>query len=116
MFFPSFGPPPSGIIHVHEFAVAELLALLQHGGFEVSDLETFNHESGPEFNHDHAYRSKALLPAHTISRWGLEDAPPTPLQLTLEAHPLRGDYIFVSAAPSGVPNSSPYAPLFYSPR
>lgn len=39
MFFPSFGPPPSGIIHAHEYSVLELLALLIRGDSKFSNLK-----------------------------------------------------------------------------
>lgn len=113
MFFPSFGPPPSGIIHAHEYSISELLALLQQGGFNVSHLETFNHESDHTFNHDRAYRSKGLVPSEVVTRWGLEDVSPPNLEATLLNHPLRGDYIFISATPSGAPSSQAFAPLYH---
>ena len=115
MFFPSFGPPPSGIIHAHEYSIVELLVLLQRGGFVVDNLETFNHKSGPHFDHDNAYRSKALLPTEVVSRWGLNSPQREIIETALANHPLRGDYIFVCAAPSREPNREPFAPLYHLP-
>jgi hypothetical protein len=93
----------------------ELLVLLQRGGFAVDNLETFNHESGAQFDHDTAYRSKALLPTEVVSRWGLDGHQLTFIESALANHPLRGDYIFVCAAPAREPKREPFAPLYHLP-
>jgi SAM-dependent methyltransferase len=111
MFFPSFGPPPSGIIHAHEFSVREIALVLTQAGFTIEQLSSFNHVSTPTFDHDKHYRCgpSPLTPPLQFSGNTLNE-----LYTTLSAHPLRGDYLFITARGDGVPNRNPRHPIYCS--
>ena len=112
MFFPSFGPPPAGIIHAHEYSLFELLALLKHAGFQVETVDSFDHPITPSFNHDTEYRSKRLLDEDTLARFRIESVETSVVENLLGGSPHRGDYLFVQASRACQVQSKPYAPLF----
>lgn len=112
MFFPCFGPPPTGIIHAHEYSALELVALCGRSGFFASSLTSFDHSPTATFSHDTAYRSGALVDGETRERLGLRSGEYTQLIESLKREPLRGDYLFVEAVPGESAESKPYEPLY----
>jgi SAM-dependent methyltransferase len=111
MFFPSFGPPPAGIVHAHEFSVREIVLLMGRAGFSIEDLSSFNHARPFSFDHDNHYRcgpSVADLPAD------ISAATVQSMYQALSGQPMRGDYLFVTARGDGVPNSEPIHPVYCS--
>jgi hypothetical protein len=111
MFFPSFGPPPAGVIHAHEFSVREIELLVRRAGFTIDKFHSFNHPILPEFNHDERYRCGS-----TDSSVKVE--PPDDMTIAsiqpLRDHPLRGDYLFIEARGTGISNAEPIHPLHCS--
>lgn len=112
MFFPCFGPPPTGIIHAHEYSAFELVALCSRAGFLLSALTTFDHPTTATFNHDTAYRSVALVDGETRERLGLRVGDYSKLVEPLKNEAMRGDYLFVEASPSECSEAKPYEPLY----
>jgi SAM-dependent methyltransferase len=112
MFFPCFGPPPTGIIHAHEYSAVELVALCTRAGFFVDTVTTFDHPTTPHFNHDTAYRTGGLVDCETRERLGLRVGDYSKLVESLKRETMRGDYLFVEASASGPIESKPYEPLY----
>lgn len=111
MFFPSFGPPPVGVIHAHEFSVREIELLVRRAGFTIDKFYSFNHAILPEFNHDERYRCGSADSSVKLE-------PPDDMTIAsiqaLRDHPLRGDYLFIEARGTGIPKPEPIHPLYCS--
>lgn len=111
MFFPSFGPPPTGIIHAHEYSVREILLLLERSGFAPQEVASFNHAILDSFDHDERYRCGGTIPLHMIEE---TSASSEAFFEKLKTHPLRGDYLFIRATGEHPSNPEPIHPLYYS--
>lgn len=116
MFYPPFGPPPSGALHAHEYAPAELLLLLQSAGFVVRTLSSFNHPSDPPSEHDEKHRSTPFLDsAHRMLLQGvIERSDANERAGTADGEVLEGDYLFVHASP-GPTTGARMFPLYELP-
>jgi SAM-dependent methyltransferase len=112
MFFPSFGPPPFGIIHAHEYSLFELLALVQASGLKAEEVDSFDHPQTELFNHDLAYRSRGLLDEETLVRLGVGQVETSQVESMLKGARHRGDYLFIYATRAGEGSRQPYPPLF----
>jgi len=113
MFFPSFGPPPSGIIHAHEYSLFEVLALVTRAGLRVERIDSFDHPQTDSFNHDLQYRSRKLLDQDTLTRLKISGVETSEIIAEIRSSPLRGDYLFLQASRTGESNQQPYATLFH---
>lgn len=112
MFFPSFGPPPAGIIHAHEYSLFELLALLKCSGLGAQQVDSFDHPETETFNHDTEYRSARLVDEDTLRRLGISRVDTSAVDAALKGSRLRGDYFFIHATRAAAMPQQPYAPLF----
>lgn len=112
MFFPSFGPPPAGIIHAHEYSLFELLALLKCSGLGAQQVDSFDHPETETFNHDTEYRSARLVDEDTLTRLGISRVDTSAVDAALKGSRLRGDYFFIHATRAAAMPQQPYAPLF----
>ena len=111
MFFPSFGPPPMGILHAHEYSVREVLLLLDRAGFTPRELSSFNHVTLDSFDHDARYRCGGSVPFPIVEE---VDASSEALFEKLKDHPLRGDYLFIQAVGEHRYNPEPIDPIYCS--
>jgi len=110
MFFPSFGPPPAGIIHAHEYSVKEIQLLMASAGFTLDDISSFDHYSSESFDHDTSYRCggdqlSALTDQADIDHFRR-------LFERLRRQPLRQDYLFARATRTHTPTTTPMRPIY----
>lgn len=121
LFFPPYFHPKTrwGIAHTKEYAVLELLGLLERTGFRPERLDTFDHPSTSSFDHDRRYRARGTVSEGTLERLGLVPRAEGVAEQAIaellrhDEHPgWRGDYLLVQSTRSSRAEPEPYLPLF----
>lgn len=118
--YPPYDAHGKGIIHTKEYALYELMALLEKSGFSLDGLRTFNYPASVNLDYNSRYQAEPLVSEKYINHLEMRVKNPPELDRHLEcflqelgrSENLLGDYIFVSAERSGEAAQAPYFPLY----